>query len=83
VSPRRLLLPLYMALPQMPKGFGVPGWAKSAFTNAVLMFVALDLRHHALLTGQMLVGLSIAFHSPFYNGALGYSGRGSLWSPQD
>lgn len=43
--------------------FALPKWAGSAFTNAVLMFIASDLRHKAPLVGQIVVGLSIAFYS--------------------
>ena len=63
VAPRRSLLPIHLPLPQMPKGFGLPRWAKASFANAVFIFIALDLRHKAPFIGQIIVGLSIAFYS--------------------
>ena len=60
---RRLLLPLFMALPQMPKGFGLPGWASSASLNLWLAFMVLWLAHDAPVVGKILVGIFVFGHS--------------------
>ncbi len=60
---RRLLLPLYMALPQMPKRFGLPKWASSASLNLWLAFTILWLAHDAPVVSKRLVGIFVLGHS--------------------
>jgi len=57
--PRRLLLPLYMALPQMPKGFGLPGWAKTARNYLFITFFILLLLPRVLVVGKVMVGFIV------------------------
>ena len=60
---RRLLLPLHMALPQMPKGFSLPKWASSASLNLCLSFTVLWLAHDALIVGKIFVWIFVLSHS--------------------
>ena len=53
---RRLLLPLYMALPRMPEGFGLPKWAKTASFNIMLVLAVFWLERDAPLVGKIMVG---------------------------
>lgn len=64
--PRRLLLPLYMALPQMPKGFGLPGWARFAMGCIAVAFMALLLELHAPIIGKIMVGLFVFGYSAIF-----------------
>ena len=61
--PRRLLLPLHMWLPQIPKGFGLPKWARSASFNLWLAFATLWLAHDAPVIGKIAVGILTLVYS--------------------
>lgn len=62
-TPRSPIWLIHLPLSPFLAPFALPKWATSAFTNAVLMFIASDLRHKAPLIGQIVVGLSIAYYS--------------------
>ena len=56
--PRRLLLPLHMWLPQMPKGFGLPKWAKAARNEFFIAFMIIYLLLHSVI-GKIMVGFLV------------------------
>lgn len=59
VPTRRSLLPVYLALPQMPKGFGLPGWAKTARNYLFTTFMILLLLSHTPVVGKVMVGFIV------------------------
>ena len=55
---RRLLLPLYMALPRMPRSFGLPRWAKAARNEFFIAFMIIFLLLHSVV-GKIMVGFLV------------------------